>query len=252
MANLSSAFGTVVITAPNKQLLFDLLYLHITSETGMTTYDTTLTDIEPFDIEQVTKYVEQYAIQSEENPDATSIKLDFSGTGRWNFRNNIDWFFDILKPTKGDTPETAELRNHLAKHVFTTEWDVIDSESGANFIHLYEVTTEWDPNTKQTVVKMESDTNNQDYTASNLIAHGIYDQGEVWDVEYILAHFDEAIDYIRQEATGDDDEYDQLIDHIMHHQDAFRHYLEASNNDDVEYELYTFLVETLGLSTNSF
>lgn len=80
MANLSTAFGTVTITAKDPNILAQFLSLHLKSEEHAD-YGTTLTDINKLNIKEVQQYVKKNSYPSKPDPNYYSIDLTFSGTG---------------------------------------------------------------------------------------------------------------------------------------------------------------------------
>ena len=80
MANLSTAFGTVTITAKTTDILAQFLSLHLKSE-ERAYYDTKL-NINGLNIKEVQQYVDKNGYPSKPEPNYYSIDLTFSGTGR--------------------------------------------------------------------------------------------------------------------------------------------------------------------------
>ena len=109
MANLSTAFGTVTITAKDPNILAQFLSLHLKSE-ERADYDTTL-NVNGLDIKEVQQYVKTNSYPSKPEPNYYSIDLTFSGTGRWSFISNINCFFSCLK--------NLDKHDHPLKHTIS-------------------------------------------------------------------------------------------------------------------------------------
>ena len=87
MANISSAFGSVMIQAQTPELIKKLLQLHEASE-RTAYYDTTIDfDEKEFDTK----------IYKVPNEDKYAYESYFSANGRWTFESNVNWFFSPLK-----------------------------------------------------------------------------------------------------------------------------------------------------------
>lgn len=101
MANETTAWGTVTITTPDERSLIDFIYLKILSEENAvytTEFDElpecTLNVEDTFSRSTVEKALCE-ASDFVQNEDGVSVKLAFSGIGRWTFAQNANWFFTI-------------------------------------------------------------------------------------------------------------------------------------------------------------
>ena len=112
MANSSTAYGTYEfdfkeVKASNEDRLawLKMLGVLLYDTAAYDTYFPSLSDISVDDVSE-------------------SVSLDFEGTGRWTYRNNIDWFqsFDKLK-------ELMLSMDGLRIDIFYKEY-----ESGGNFV----------------------------------------------------------------------------------------------------------------------
>lgn len=261
MANLSTAFGTVTITAKNPNILAQFLSLHLKSEEHAY-YDTTLTEIKKLDIKEIQQYVKKNSYSSEPDPNYYSIKLNFSGTGRWSFVSNINWFFSYLKdfnkhdhPLKRDNvdPLYLEMAQSLSKERLTANWHVTDSESGCDFISVYDMEITWNPEKQEQVTLSETDEISTDYTAENLIKYEFYDQGEIWDIQYIRDNYDYFIECLKQENTDFSNDYKTIVENILAQPDKFKEFINKPdyNASAVWYDISEILLDELELTSTS-
>lgn len=142
MANMTTAWGTVFITAPDEKSLIDFVYLKILSERGAvytTEFDelsecTALTK-DTFTLGDVEKAIQE-ASDFTESEDGVSVELAFNGIGRWTFAQNAEWFFEIpLVEFEYETPEARELANKLKQMTFKAQFDCEEEEPGAWYSH---------------------------------------------------------------------------------------------------------------------
>ena len=261
MANLSTAFGTVTITAKTTDILAQFLSLHLKSE-EFVGYNTTLTDINKLNIKEVQQYVKKNSYSSEPDPNYYSIKLNFSGTGRWSFDSNINWFFSYLKdlnkhdhPLKRDNvdPLYLEMAQSLSKERLTANWHVTDSESGFDFISIYDMEITWNPEKQEQVTLSETDEISTDYTAENLIEYEFYDQGEVWDIQYIRDNYDYFLECLKQENTYVDDDHKTIVENILAQPDNFKEFINNPEHDAsaIWYDISEILLDELELTSTS-
>lgn len=261
MANLSTAFGTVTITAKDPNILAQFLSLHLKSE-EFVGYDTTLTDINKLNIKEVQQYVKTNSYPSKPEPNYYSIDLTFSGTGKWSFISNINWFFSCLKNfDKHDyslkrnnvEPIYLEIAQSLSKERLTANWHVTDSESGCDFISVYDMEITWNPEKQEQVTLSEKDEISTDYTAENLIEYGFCDQGEVWDIKYVRDNYDYFIECLKQENTDFDADYKTIVENILAQPDKFKEFINKPdyNVSTVWYDISEILLDELELTSTS-
>ena len=260
MANLSTAFGTVTITAKDPNILAQFLSLHLKSE-ERAHYGTTLTDINKLNIKEVQQYVKKNSYPSKPDPNYYSINLTFSGTGRWSFISNINWFFSCLKNLdKHDHPLNnnidplyLEMAQSLSKERLTANWHVTDSESGCDFISVYDMEITWNPEKQEQVILSETEEISTDYTAENLIEYDFYDQGEVWDIQYIRDNYDYFIECLKQENTDFSNDYKTIVENILAQPDKFKEFINKPDHDvsAIWYDISEILLDELELTSTS-
>lgn len=115
MANQTTAWGTVFITAPDEKSLIDFIYLKILSEKNAE-YTTEFDDLPEYTVhteDTFTRSAVEKALREAsdfmESDEGVSVELAFSGIGRWTFARNAEWFFDIpLAEFEYETPEAQE------------------------------------------------------------------------------------------------------------------------------------------------
>lgn len=260
MANLSTAFGTVTITAKDPNILAQFLSLHLKSE-ERADYGTTL-NVNGLDIKEVQQYVKTNSYPSKPEPNYYSIDLTFSGTGCWSFMSNINWFFSCLKNLdKKDhrlkrndiDPFYLEMAKSLSKERLTANWHVTDSESSCDFISVYDMEITWNPEKQEQVILSETDEISTDYTAENLIEYEFYDKGEVWDVQYIRDNYDYFIECLKQENTDFSNDYKTIVESILAQPDKFKEFINKPdyNVSAVWYDISEILLDELELTSTS-
>lgn len=261
MANLSTAFGTVTITAKTTDILAQFLSLHLKSE-EFVGYDTTLTDINKLNIKEVQQYVKKNSYPSKPDPNYYSIDLTFSGTGRWSFVSNINWFFSCLKNfdkhdyslKRNDVePIYLEIAQSLSKERLTANWHVTDSESGCDFISTYDMEITWNPDKQEQVLLSKTEEISTNYTAENLIKYEFYDQGEVWDIQYVRDNYDYFIECLKQENTDFDADYKNIVENILAQPDNFKEFINNPKHDAsaIWYDISEILLDELELTSTS-
>ena len=261
MAHLSTAFGTVTITAKDPNILAQFLSLHLKSEEHAD-YGTTLTDINKLNIKEVQQYVKTNSYPSKPEPNYYSIDLTFSGTGCWSFISNINWFFSCLKnldkqdhPLKRNDidPFYLEMAQSLSKERLTANWHVTDSESGCDFISVYDMEITWNPEKQEQVTLSETEEVSTDYTAENLIEYDFCDQGEVWDIQYIRDNYDYFIECLKQENTDFSNDYKTIVESILAQPDKFKGFINKPdyNVSAICYDISEILLDELELTSTS-
>lgn len=142
MANMTTAWGTVFITAPDEKSLIDFVYLKILSEKNAeytTEFDelsecTALTK-DTFTLGDVEKAIQE-ASDFTKSDDGVSVELAFSGIGRWTFARNAEWFFEVpLTESEYETGETRVLADRLKQMTFKAQFDCEEEEPGAWYSH---------------------------------------------------------------------------------------------------------------------
>lgn len=236
MANISSAFGTVTITADSKETLTNLIYLHNQYEQNVY-YTTTFSDIKSTDYQQIKNYVDQ-------NTSDTAITLDFEGQGRWSFSTNLLWFFnclDIRDWSDGQlnnseySADAQEMAKTLATKTIRLDWDVTDSESGCSFITKYQQSFEWNPNQQKPIELLFVTEHDDSYNATDLIAFDIYDKGDVWDVPYVLNNYDYFLNEIHYWLNT------EFTTKLLENPLKFKQFLQTIDDTTVYYDLDDFL-----------
>ena len=190
MANISSAFGTVTLTAPNKELL--IRALEANKRANKDAY---------YDID-IPLY-EGYENHIGETDGKSSITMDFTGAGRWCITTNFGWFWsEIVKEDKA-----------LREYLLSAHFEYKDEESGTGFIDTGSYETIWNPNIQESeCTEQTSDT--YDYTAENLIEMGFYDEYDIYDGEYLDTHWDEWVTTVNPDG--------ELSKFIQEHNDELR------------------------------
>lgn len=174
MANISSAYGTVTITADSDQAIRDLLSLHELTEDGAT-----------YQTEFESDCNVSFELHTTETEDGKrSLIMDFTGDGRWDITTNFDRFWIAL------FSENDELTTKVKHQSYMVEFNYFDEETGCGFIAEGTYVTAWDTKTQQSSIILDtSDT--YEYTAENLIRFGFTDNA--YDSESILGNWDEFV-----------------------------------------------------------
>lgn len=187
MANISSAFGTVMIQAQTPELIKKLLLLHEASE-KTAYYDTTIDfDEKEFDTK----------IYKVPNEDQYVYESYFYATGRWTFESNVKWFFSPLKGNydeefEKENKKLIQLKNEIKEHDFDVIFKFTDSESGCDFIHKGEALLEWISEEQNDHIQYDI-IEYYNYTVESLLDCEIYNEGDVLSVQYILDNYDKVM-----------------------------------------------------------
>lgn len=207
MANISEAYGYMTIKAATLDEIETILELHDRGQEGVC-YDImiTLSDLdEPIDRAVFNEETSQY-----------ELELDFTGNGRWNFINNVEQFIPtILKMDDED---------ELSNVSFQAEFNFKDAEPGCNFIYEATILVGYDAKSGKVYKQTLSESDEVDYTASNLIEYGFYNSWEVLDTDYILKHFGDAKDQLR---FIDKDNTRPIIKSFLSNISTFKEYVET-------------------------
>lgn len=199
MANISSGYGTATIYAKNLREIAELAYLQYLGE-KKSYYYTSFTEIDELgwcilDSDENTLSDKLMAICEKLHIDTSKISgcsicaefnLDFSG--RWTFSNNIDWFFNHafnLNNLHNYNDEINQLIDRAKQRTYYVGFNFTEEESGIGFIQEGSVVIKWDGKCQKQTIESE-EYHEHEYSAENLIKFGIYDEGDVWDTEYII------------------------------------------------------------------
>ena len=228
MANYSTAFGTVAISAETEELIDRLVAargdaggsVQINPESGVLV-----------------------PVGNVPGGFEVAKKFEFTGEGRWTFNNTIEDFFDFFD-------EEPELAGDLVDHFFILDWYVSDAESGIGFITIFKREILWDPDLKNVMSFDLEVLEDLAYTAANLIVYDFYDEDEVIDSSYALATFNsfmEDIDKLVEEypaetSTG------KLLRQIQAHPAEFKVHLQNNKDSGVWTDFEDFLYNGLNLT----
>ena len=185
MANISSAFGQIIIKAKSLEAIKNLIILQEEFERNAH-YETNLNS---FDLNeyQLEKDIVENAIQTS---DGYFIYEDnFNASGRWSFESNVQWFLDSLEFSDEDSEEIKKLKEKCQKEEYAIQFDINDEESGSQFIVSAFATIDYDPKNdiKDYTYDVIAD---YDYTVENLIKLGFYDEGEILSPSYLINNYD--------------------------------------------------------------
>lgn len=239
MANLSCASGYLTLTAATKEDLKDFIFLHVLSEKNAY-YDTTIDGIEFLeptieDYEYLNVRIDEHKDEEIITDDTYQVTFMFYANGRWNFENNLDWFFDCLKRDYNDDVINA-LRDNLKTQTIKALFEYTDYEQGCDFIVDQKVLLTYN---KGTVTKDVQISNEYDYTVENLVNKDIYDPYEVVSERYLKDHYDDFINHWQNEDPGfaqflkdhKEDIYPHLTnDEQVYYIDDFNYFLENNEN----------------------
>ncbi|MBC1914212.1 hypothetical protein [Listeria booriae] len=171
MANLSYSAGTIsvpqVIINQHTNAIKDLFIL-IHSELNPCNYNTS------FELEDV------IGIQTSPN-DTGTFQIDFYGTGRWAYNNNVIFFFETLFDDL-KTTQYANLINELAPYDNLLTFSYTDYEASSEYLveETLIIGIDWLDNEIKTKVT-KHDITEYDITAKKLIEFGYYE--EAYDAE---------------------------------------------------------------------
>lgn len=147
MANLSSAQGTLMVRTADLDALVAFLILHQWSnseayydttinELGVITSDSLLDAFEAIKANVITTIHQNRSFLDE----PASVRLDFSGTGRWTFENNIDYVFKWIDYNFKSAPKEVQkvlepLKDLIEKNWYELEYDFVDEEMGCGALY---------------------------------------------------------------------------------------------------------------------
>lgn len=185
MANISSAFGQIVIKAKSTEAIKNLIILQEEFERN-SHYETELSAFHLNEYE-LGKDIIENAIETK---DGYFIYEDnFTASGRWSFKSNVKWFLDSLEFEENDSEEIRKLKEQCQKEEYAIQFDINDEESGSQFIVSAVATIDYNP--EQNIKDYTYDiTTDYDYTVENLINLGFYEDGEILSPSYLIDNYD--------------------------------------------------------------
>lgn len=247
MANLSCASGYLTLTTTTKEDLKDFIFLHVLSEKNAY-YDTTIDGIEF--LEPTIEDYEYLDVRIDEHKDKEvitdnnyQVTFMFYANGRWNFENNLTWFFDCLERDYDDDAINA-LRDNLKTQTIKAFFKYTDYEQGCEFIVDQEILLTYN---KGTITKDVQISNEYDYTVENLVNKDIYDPYEIFSERYLKDHYDNFVNQWQTEDPGfaqflkdhKEDIYPHLTnDEQVYYIDDFNYFLE--NNENITLKEITY------------
>ena len=187
------------------------------------------------------------------------IKLAFTGNGYTSIDRSIKYFLaatieHLDYQDYEDDERMMKMINKPECPEYEAEWLVYDSEPGNNFIIVSEQRTRYG---RFSGVKVHENhicdvTFSGNYNVENLLEYGFYEEGEVFDRDWILNNMEKALVYIKEDyeksrpETVDDFDYDKLIYDILEDPDEFKYHLEKTSDVGV-YDNIQDLLEALDL-----
>lgn len=234
MANLTSVYGTVTLTAKTKDDIVDLLYLHALSEKD-TSYDTTIAehyDSDPTfeNYESIENDIDNYGMDIEETDDSYTITFHFTATGRNAFENNINWFFNCLT-TDFDDDAILALQKNLKPQTIDLTFDYNEHDSANEWLIEQEIDLHYEDGD---VIMVTQHTEEYDYTVENLILLDIYETGDIISEHWLKDNYDR---YMNQYKRSDPNYYQFL----KAHKKDIQPYLTDSDTIYMENELEELL-----------
>ena len=180
MANISSAFGQIIIKAKSLEAIKNLIILQEEFE-RTSHYETNLNsfDLNEYQLEKDIKTSDGYFIYED----------NFNASGRWSFESNVRWFLDSLEFSDEDSEEIRKLKEQCQKEEYAIQFDINDEESGSQFIVSAFATIDYDPKNdiKDYTYDVIADYN---YNVENLVKLGFYDEGEILSPSYLIDNYD--------------------------------------------------------------
>lgn len=182
MANLSSAQGTLMVRTADLDALVAFLILHQWSNSGAY-YDTTIDELgvitsdglldafEAIKANVITTIRKNRSFLDE----PASVRLDFWGTGRWTFENNIDYVFKWIDYNFKSAPKEVQkvlepLKDLIEKNWYELEYDFVDEEMGCGALYEASILIDKEPQ-KDLSSELNVCVSNKtcyDYTVENL------------------------------------------------------------------------------------
>lgn len=202
MANISCASGYITLTTATKEDLKDFLFLHVLSEKNAY-YDTTINGIEHLeptidDYEYLDVLIDEQKEEEILTDNTYQVTFMFYANGRWNFENNLNWFFNCLERDYKDDAINA-LRDNLKTQTIKAFFNYTDYDDGCDFIVNQKILLTYD---KGTVTKDVQDSNESAFTVKTLLEKDIYDTYEIVSERWLKEHYDDFVDHWQNEDPG--------------------------------------------------
>lgn len=212
MANCSNASGT--ITFKNKDLTDLARFIYYFNKKNVHAYyETYISELYDLTYDQIYNFVKENAILNDKKE--YNIGFLFSGTGRWTYCNNLDWFFNIKM-------ENDIIVNYNKLVLGTTIYvNFVDEEAGDDILYKYDASLHAKLNKYgefDTVIENENCIN-YEHTPENI--RYLFDDNDVYST-YDAMKYPE--NYFSEEA-------------LTKHRNEI---LEALENNDDRYILYDF------------
>lgn len=129
MANLSTAFGTMTINAPNKNILFEILKNHRDEKQDSQFYTRYYTDLEEieesFSDQDLLNFIEDECVTANHR---TILALSFNAIGRWEYDSNIRNF--VLQDLTKNLPDSLFVYLPQSDQYLTGRFEYHDEEPG--------------------------------------------------------------------------------------------------------------------------
>lgn len=129
MANLSTAFGTMTINTPNKDILFKILKNHRDEKQDSQFYTRYYTDLEEieksFSDQDLLNFIEDESVTVNHR---TILALSFNAIGRWEYDNNIRNF--VMQDLTKNLPESLILSLNPTERYLSGRFEYHDIEDG--------------------------------------------------------------------------------------------------------------------------
>lgn len=202
MANLSCASGYITLTTATKEDLKDFIFLHVLSEKNAY-YDTTIDGIEFLeptieDYEYLDVRIDEHKDEEIITDDSYQVTFMFYADGRWNFENNLTWFFGCLERDYDDDAINA-LRDNLKTQTIKAFFDYTDYDDGCDFIVEQKILLTYD---KGTITKDVQESDESAFTVEALLEKNIYDKYEIVSERWLKEHYDDFADHWQNEDYG--------------------------------------------------
>lgn len=222
MANLSCASGYLTLTTATKEDLKDFIFRHVLSEKNAY-YDTTIDGIEFLeptieDYEYLNVRIDEHKDEDVITDDSYQVTFMFYANGRWNFENNLDWFFDCLERDYNDDAINA-LRDNLKTQTIKAFFDYTDYDDGCDFIVEQKILLTYN---KGTITKDVQESSETTFTVEALLEKDIYDKYEIVSERWLREHYDDFANHWQNEDYG-------FADFLRKHKDDI--YPHLTDND---------------------
>lgn len=188
MANISTAYGTVILYANSKRDIKDFIKLQKESEKK----EEDKTTIFP------PKELDKNIIPHKKG---YMIKLDIHGTSSLTFDFNMESFFKNPFRTIFEEIELSLLQKRLKMKSFAADFHIINYASSLKFLSEVKFVTIWEHAKTEFYSYYEA---SEDYTAANCREIGLH--ADPYDPDFALNHFDEFIFKVRRKYNSINDE----------------------------------------------